>query len=309
MKIRNAMTIDVEDWFHANVFNEKIAYDQWDFCEHRIVPNILKILNILEREETKATFFILGWVARRHPNIVKMISDKGHELATHGYAHKLIYQQTPEEFEYDVSLSKEIIEDISGVKVVGYRAPSYSIIKQTFWAYEILYELGFKYDSSIFPIKHDVYGVPFAPRFPYKINLDYNREIYEFPLSTVNYFGKNVPIAGGGYFRLFPYHFIKWGIKKLNRKGKPCVIYIHPWELDPDIPQINLGWLKNFRTYGNLGLTEHKFTMLFKDFKFAPIKKILKISTIKVNVKISECFEAYTTVNQLSNSHSGKWKQ
>jgi polysaccharide deacetylase family protein (PEP-CTERM system associated) len=286
--IVNALTIDVEDWFHASVFNEKISQKQWDKCESRVVFNVDRILQILRARNVRATFFVLGWVAEKHPEVVQMIQEEGHELSTHGYAHKLIYKQTPKEFEEDVRTSIEIIEGQTGTRVVGYRAPSYSIIDRTFWAYEVIYDLGILYDSSIFPIKHDIYGVPFAPRFPYKIELDNGKEIYEFPLSTIIYFGKNFPIAGGGYFRLFPYWFIKWGIKKLNDSGKPVIIYFHPWELDPDFPRLRLGFTKNFRTYCNLILTEEKLKKLIKDFKFAPVCDVLKIDCLETSMTISE---------------------
>ncbi len=287
-KIINALTIDVEDWFHASVFNDKISQKQWDKCESRVVCNVCKILHILRTRNVKATFFVLGWVAEKYPEIVQMIQWEGHELSTHGYAHKLIYKQTPKEFEEDVKSSIEIIESQTGTRVVGYRAPSYSIIDETFWAYEVIYDLGIMYDSSIFPIKHDIYGVPFAPRFPYKIDLDNGREIYEFPLSTIKYLGKNFPIAGGGYFRLFPYWFIKRGIKKLNASGKPVIVYFHPWELDPDFPRLKLGFTKNFRTYCNLMLTEEKLKQLINDFNFAPVCNVLKIDYLETNMTISE---------------------
>lgn len=286
--IINALTIDVEDWFHASVFNHKISEKEWNKCQSRVTNNVKKILGILQHKNVKATFFILGWVAEKHPEIVELIQSYGHELSTHGYAHKLIYKQTPQEFKTDVKASIEIIESISGTKVIGYRAPSYSIIYETFWAYEVIGELGIKYDSSIFPIKHDIYGVPFAPRFPYKIALDHGMEIYEFPLSTIKIFGKNFPIAGGGYFRLFPYWFIKMGIKKLNNSGKPVIIYFHPWELDPFFPRMKLGVTKNLRTYCNLMLTEQKLKWLINDFKFAPVSEVLNVQYLETDMTISE---------------------
>lgn len=286
--ITNALTIDVEDWFHASVFNDKISQNEWHNCENRVVGNVAKILKILGSKNVRATFFILGWVAEWHPEVVRMIQDAGHELSTHGYAHQLIYKQTPEEFKEDVKKSIELIEYHSGTKVVGYRAPSYSIIHETFWAYEVICDLGIKYDSSIFPIKHDIYGVPFAPRFPYKIELDNGGEIFEFPLSTIKFCGKNFPIAGGGYFRLFPYWFIKGGIKKLNGAGKPVIIYFHPWELDPYFPRLQLGTTKNLRTYCNLILTEDKLRFLIDDFNFAPVCDVLNIEGLETNMKISE---------------------
>jgi polysaccharide deacetylase family protein (PEP-CTERM system associated) len=253
----------------------------------------------LTNDSPKATFFVLGWIAERYPQIVKEIHSRGHEVACHGYSHQLIFSQTQEEFREDVKRAKELLEDIIGEKVVGYRAPTYSITDKTFWALGILHELGFKYDSSIFPIKHDVYGWPGSPRFPYvisfndeksnlpgiskNINFDKtsynenNNSIIEVPMATMQVFNKNVPAAGGGYFRLFPYFLTKHLLRGINTKEKKTfVFYLHPWEIDTDIPRIeNARVFSRFRTYVNLDKTITRFKLLLSDFKFTSLSEML----------------------------------
>jgi polysaccharide deacetylase family protein (PEP-CTERM system associated) len=250
-------------------------------------------------DSPKATFFVLGWITERFPHIVKEIHARGHEVACHGYSHQLIFNQTQEEFLDDVKRAKNLLEDIIGEKVVGYRAPTYSITEKTFWALGILHDLGFKYDSSIFPIKHDVYGWPGSPRFPYVIsfnngkstlpdisrNINYDlksynensRSIIEVPMATVRMFNKNVPAAGGGYFRLFPYFLTKHLLRGINNKEKkPFVFYLHPWEIDQDIPRTeNARAFSRFRTYVNLDKTITRFSRLLSDFKFISLSDLL----------------------------------
>ncbi len=236
--ITNYLTIDVEDYFHVSAFENKIRFEEWGNYESRVVNNTRKILEMLsEAGEIKATFFILGWVAEEHPDIVKEIDASGHEIACHGYQHRLVYNMTQDEFRSDLIKAKDILENITGGKVVGYRAPSFSITKRTTWAFAILEDLGFEYDSSVFPINHDNYGITDAPRFQYKVP---EKKLVEFPISTTKMIGLNVPVSGGGYFRLFPYWFTKMNLKKINNnENKPFIFYLHPWEIDPEQPRIS----------------------------------------------------------------------
>lgn len=270
----NILTIDVEDYFQVENFKKVIKFSDWDKYETRVVRNTEKILDILEKAGTKGTFFILGWVAERNPELVKRIHQNGHEVASHGYAHQTVYSQSEEEFRIDLKKSKSILESIIKTHVLGYRAPSYSITKKSEWALDVLREEGFKYDSSIFPIYHDHGGLPGANRYPYKI---YNHQDYmwEFPISTMKMLKQNIPFSGGGYFRLLPYNFIKSAIKKINREGFPVIVYIHPWELDPGQPRIRANRLSTFRHYVNISKTEGKFKKLLDDFQFKPVKDFL----------------------------------
>jgi len=315
----NALTIDVEDYFQVYGFSRVIRYEDWDRFECRIERNVnhlLEILNGSPRHSTlstqpspKGTFFILGWIAERYPQLVKRIQKEGYEIACHGYSHKLIYTQSREEFRQDVRKAKAILEDITGREVIGYRAPSFSITSKTLWALRIIAEEGFRYDSSIFPINHDFYGMPDAPRFPFLCSQNGNghfkfellhdlkerqkpthdiaisqssmgngQSIKEFPLSTLRLGNFNLPVSGGGYFRLFPYTLIKKGLEGINKKdGKPFIFYLHPWELDPDQPKIDgLSLRSRIRHYINLEKTEGKLRKLLSDFRFSNIRAILE---------------------------------
>jgi len=268
--LTNYLTIDVEDYFQVAAFDKQISPDDWSKFESRVSDNTGNILNLLDSFNVKATFFIVGWIAEKHPELVREISIRGHEVGCHSYRHQRIQTLTKKAFREDTKKAKEILEDISGQQVSGYRAPTYSITRETIWALDILAELGFKYDSSIFPIYHDNYGIPDAPRFPYKLNgLDLN----EYPLSTALILGRKVPVAGGGYFRLFPYWFTKMALKSINKKEKqPFIFYLHPWEVDPGQPRMNnISMLSRFRHYNNLSKTGSRLQMLLSDFDFGPI--------------------------------------
>lgn len=274
----NALTFDIEDYYQVEAFKEFVAFDEWPRYPSRVVENTRRITDILDERQVKATFFILGWVAEKFPEMVKRLTNEGHEIATHGYAHEMVYKQTPEVFEADLAKSLEILENLSGKKVIGYRAPTYSIIQESFWAFDILLRHNLCYDSSIFPIIHDRYGIPDGERFPHKIKCDGERSIMEFPLSTVRFWKWNFPIAGGGYLRLLPYELIKQGVSWLNRQQHPAIIYLHPWELDPDQPRIqNIPARTKFRHYLNLRHTASKLRRLIHDFEFAPICEVLKL--------------------------------
>ena len=276
MAVLNALTVDVEDWFHVSLFRKYIKRSEWTDLESTVVPNVCKILNLFARYNVKATFFILGWVAEHYPEVVIAIKEQGHEIASHGYAHQMVFEQSKNEFHHDVKTSMEILESISGVKVKGYRAPSYSITRLSLWAIESLVELGIEYDSSIFPIKHDVYGIEDAPRFPFKLTVIDKGSLTEFPVSTTKIFGKNIPIAGGGYLRLWPYWFFKRGIEQVNNEGKPTIIYFHPWELDPQLPRFKVGRMKHLRHYGNLVLMEQRIESLLQFFRFGTVEQVLQ---------------------------------
>ncbi|PID58054.1 polysaccharide deacetylase family protein [candidate division KSB3 bacterium] len=272
----NALTFDIEDYFQVEAFKKYISFDEWLKYPCRVSENTQKILDILDEQDVKATFFILGWIAEHFPDIIRKIADSGHEIASHGYAHHMVYKQSPEEFEADLVKSIEILEALSGTKVIGYRAPTYSIIEKSYWAFDILITHNLLYDSSIFPITHDRYGVPDSERFPYVVKRENGSSIQEFPLSTLRFGNRNFPIAGGGYMRLLPYFVLKMGLRHLNRGQQLAIIYLHPWELDPDQPKIpNIPLLTRFRHYLNLHSTADKLRRLIRDFEFAPVRQIL----------------------------------
>ncbi|MFA5073575.1 MAG: XrtA system polysaccharide deacetylase [Nitrospirota bacterium] len=279
----NALTVDVEDYFHVAAFEHCIDRQTWDRYPLRVADNTMRILRMLEDYPVKATFFILGWVAERCPGLVKEIQRHGHEIACHGYGHQLIYRIGPKRFRSDIRRSKRFLEDISGTPVYGYRAPSYSITKNSLWAFDILVEEGFRYDSSVFPIVHDIYGIPNAKRFPHTIHTA-SGNIREFPLSTIKMGGSGItlciPVAGGGYLRLFPAWFIKQAIFRINEiEEQPAVLYFHPWELDPEQPRIKAGFKSCFRHYLNIHRMETRIREIVPSFSFDTMHAVLGIST------------------------------
>lgn len=273
--IKNALTIDVEDYFHVAALAESIPTSKWDSLECRVEKNTDKLLALFASKNVNATFFTLGWVAERYPNIVKKIAAAGHEVASHGYSHQLIYNQSPDVFKEETHKSKVILEDIIQQDVIGYRAASYSITEKSKWALDILCELGFKYDSSIFPVKHDLYGIPGSPRWPYRLETEKDNRIVEFPISTFNIANYKLPIAGGGYFRLFPYWFTKLGLGSINRENEPFVFYLHPWEVDPEQPKVQASWFSMFRHYNNLDKCYSRLEQLLNDFTFTTVEDVL----------------------------------
>jgi polysaccharide deacetylase family protein (PEP-CTERM system associated) len=236
--------------------------------ESRVVANTERLLDLFDEYETHSTFFVLGWVGERHPNLVKQVSERGHEVASHGYAHRLVYDQTRAAFRDDVRRAKAILEDACGRAVVGYRAPSYSITPRSLWAIDVLIEEGYSYDSSIFPIRHDRYGIPVSDRRPYRIDRSVG-SLIEVPGSTTRIGPMNLPVAGGGYFRILPYWWTRWGISRVNEsEQRPAVFYLHPWEIDPGQPRLQAGRLGQFRHYRNLQCTEERLRQLLSDFRF-----------------------------------------
>lgn len=268
--ITNALTIDFEDWYQGL----EIPLTGWNSFEHRIVPAGRRLLEILDQAGVKATFFILGKVAEEHPEIVRDIAAAGHELGTHGYSHTLIYTQTPAVFGEETRRAIGAVEQAAGVKVHGHRAPFFSITKKSLWALDILADLGMHYDTSIFPVMNYRYGIEDAPRWPYDIDAG-GRRLREFPISTWRILGKNVPIAGGAYFRILPYAVTRAGFRSINRLGEPAVFYVHPWEIDPHHPRIPLPRRIATTHYFNLKATEPRLLRLLRDFRFAPMKEIL----------------------------------
>ncbi|KAA1175041.1 DUF3473 domain-containing protein [Marinobacter salinexigens] len=273
--IANALTIDVEDYFQVAALAEAVQRDDWSSMEYRVEANTDRLLAMFADRDIKATFFTLGWVAERSPELVRRIRDGGHEIASHGYSHQLIYTQTPDVFRDETRRSKRILEDITGAPVTGYRAASYSITAKSRWALDILAEEGFTWDSSIFPVHHDRYGMPGTPRWPHRLKTDEGHELAEFPLSTLKFPGYTLPIAGGGYFRLFPYWFSQWGLGQINRQGQPFVFYLHPWEVDPGQPRLDVKWFSRFRHYNNLDVCQARLDRLINHFSFTTMSEVL----------------------------------
>jgi polysaccharide deacetylase family protein (PEP-CTERM system associated) len=266
--LTNALTVDVEDYFHVSAFEPYIARSQWDAMPCRVERNTRKVLDLLAAHGVRGTFFVLGWVAERYPELVRQIVAEGHELGCHGRDHIRVSELSPEQFRDDIGYSKQLLEDCAGVDVRGYRAPSYSIGKGNLWALELLQDAGFAYSSSIYPIRHDLYGMPEASRFPF--HPDNAPKLLEIPVSTVVFAGKQLPCGGGGYFRLLPYAYYRWAIGRVNRgEGQSTVFYFHPWELDPEQPrQRGLDAKTRFRHYLNLDKTEDRLRRLLADFRW-----------------------------------------
>lgn len=274
MAIVNAMTVDVEDYFHASAFDRVVSRTSWAERDSRVVRNTEVLLECFDRANVRGTFFVLGWVAERAPQLVRDIVTSGHEIASHGFHHQLIYTLTADQFREDVRRAKAVIEDAAGRPVRGYRAPSFSVVEPSLWALDVLIEEGYSYDASIFPIHHDRYGIPDAPRLPHVIDRG-SGSILEVPASTLCIGGHNVPIAGGGYFRLLPYEWTHWGMTRANREGQPVVFYIHPWEIDPDQPRLPVGRLTAWRHYTGLSKTLDRLEMLCNDFAFDTVAAVL----------------------------------
>ncbi|MFN8060109.1 MAG: XrtA system polysaccharide deacetylase [Vicinamibacterales bacterium] len=274
-RVLNAMSVDVEDYFHVSALADVAPRDRWDGFECRVEANTDRLLRIFADAHVRATFFTLGWVTSRYPELVRRIADAGHELASHGNGHQLVYDLTPAAFREDVRVAKHLIEDAAGVPVRGYRAPSYSITTRSLWALDVLLEEGYAYDASIFPIHHDRYGIPGAPRHLHTLARA-GGELVEVPPSTVRLGGTNLPIAGGGYFRLLPYAWTRWGIGRVNRlERRPAIFYLHPWEIDPAQPRLPASALSRFRHYRHLDKTEGRLVRLLRDFRFGRIADVL----------------------------------
>ncbi len=285
--VLNAMTIDVEDYFQVSAFEGRLDRSQWHTFESRVCRNTERLLDIFDEHDTRATFFVLGWVAEQFPEVVRAIHERGHELASHGYAHRLIYETSPEEFRDDLRRSRAVLEAAAGVPILGYRAPSFSVTNRSLWALDVLVEEGYLYDSSIYPVHHDRYGIPDWPRFAHQVKRP-GGSLWEFPGSTVRIAGMNLPIGGGGYFRLLPYGWTKRGITRVNTlEGRPTVFYLHPWEIDPDQPRIPTDTLTQFRHYRNLGRTEDRLRRLLRQFRFGMMSEVLGLTDMRAPQQVN----------------------
>jgi polysaccharide deacetylase family protein (PEP-CTERM system associated) len=270
----NALTVDVEDYFQVSAFEPSVTRGTWALRESRVCRNTERLLDLFSAVRVRATFFVLGWVAERFPALVRRIVLEGHELASHGFEHRLVYSQTPREFREDLRRARVALEAAGGSPVLGYRAPSYSIVRESMWALDVLIDEGFVYDSSIYPIRHDRYGIPDWNREVHQIERPGGR-IWELPGSTIRIASTNLPIGGGGYFRLLPYGWTRLGIQRLNAGGQPAIFYLHPWEIDPEQPRIPAGPLSTFRHYRNLSRTEPRLKRLLAEFRFGTVSDVL----------------------------------
>lgn len=270
--LTDVLTVDVEDYFHVEAFADRIPPSSWSYFPSRVRANTQRILRICEEYGCRATFFVLGWVAEKDPALVREIVQAGHEVACHSYAHRRVSLLSAEEFRKDLRRARAAIEDAAGVRVLGYRAPTFSIRRDSLWALEILSEEGFLYDSSIFPIRHDLYGFPEGPRFPHPLQLPSGRRLFEIPMSTVRLGGVNCPVGGGGYLRLLPMSYTRWAIRQIHqREHQPVIVYFHPWELDPQQPRISSGWKSRLRHYTGLAGMERRLRELLAEGRFAPL--------------------------------------
>lgn len=278
----NALTFDVEEYFHPNAMDAAVSPDDWDRLPRRVEANTHRVLDLLAAHDVHATFFVLGWVAERLPQLVDAIASQGHEIACHGYAHRLAYELGAQGFRDDVVRAKSILEQRAGAPVRGFRAASYSLVRTTPWVFDILIEAGFQYDSSVFPIHHDIYGIPDFSRFAVRVQRPAG-QIIEVPASTVRLLGRNWPVAGGGYFRLLPYWMTSRALRRINRHDRAAaMVYLHPWEFDADQPRLPAPIKTRLRQYTNLPRTEGRVRRLLRDFNFAPIREAISFDDLPV---------------------------
>lgn len=275
--LRNAISVDVEDYFHVSALAGSVDRGQWKDMEFRADASTDRLLELFDEFGVQGTFFVLGWVAEHRPDIVRRISSQGHEVACHGMSHRLVYKQSPQEFHDETRRSKTLLEDLTGKPVFGYRAASWSITSKSLWALDTIAELGFAYDSSIFPIRHDRYGIADSIVHPGHVTAPSGATVVEFPPTTVDWMGVRWPVAGGGYFRIFPYQFIRFGLRRVNqRSNQPFMFYLHPWEVDPQQPRIKTSWLSSFRHYTNLHRTESRLKRLLEEFPVTTAHNVLR---------------------------------
>jgi len=274
--MKNVFTVDVEDYFQVQAFADVIDPARWDDYQPRVLANTAAVLELLAERGVTGTFFVLGWVAKRNPGLVRQIAQAGHEIASHGMNHRMITRQSAEVFRSETRESKKLLEDLCQQPVIGYRAATYSITRKSVWALDILCEEGFKYDSSIFPMRHDYYGIPEANPLPHRLTTPNGASLAEFPISVLQRHGLTIPVAGGGYFRLLPYRFTRWALRELNAASQEFVFYIHPWEVDPGQPRIDrAGLVSRFRHYQNLKRCSARLRLLLADFEFTTMRSVL----------------------------------
>jgi polysaccharide deacetylase family protein (PEP-CTERM system associated) len=269
---KNVVSVDVEDYFHAEALAHVALRSQWDRYPCRVEGNTRRLLELFAAREVHATFFVVGWVAERFPALVREIAAAGHELACHSYWHRLVYQLNPKEFREDTQRAKDVIEQIAGLAIYGYRAPTYSIVASSLWALEILVELGFTYDSSIFPIRHDRYGIPSAPRAPFRIKTPAGA-LLEYPLTTFRVGKHSLPVGGGGYLRLLPRWYTRFGIRRAQQEGLPVIVYVHPWEIDPNQPRLPGRLTSRLRHYTNLAKTYDRLNDMLGEGTFTSFRE------------------------------------
>jgi len=269
---RNILSVDVEDWFQVENYSRFVSRSTWPELELRVVENVRSLLQLFGRASVRATFFVLGWIAERVPELVREMAEAGHEIASHGWSHTPLWALTPDAFAEEVRSSRALLRDLSGQPVYGYRAPTFSVTERTQWSIRILVDAGYQYDSSIYPVRHDRYGIPAAP-------LEIHRRaegIWEIPASVVQLGRLRVPVAGGGYLRLYPRTLTLWAIKRINRSGRPAVVYVHPWEFDPGQPHVpGIGLFREFRHHVGIRRNYRKLAALLSDLPFAPVKEVL----------------------------------
>ena len=270
--LKNVVSVDVEDYFHAEVWAQVVQRSDWDQCACRVEANTQRLLELFAAQMVHGTFFVVGWVAERFPALIREIVAAGHELACHSYWHRLIYQLSPKDFREDTQRAKKVIEQITGLPIYGYRAPTYSIVAGSLWALEILVELGFTYDSSIFPIHHDRYGIPWAPRKPFRIQTPAG-PLMEYPLTTFRIGNHSLPVGGGGYLRLLPQWYTRFGIRRARQEGLPIVAYVHPWEIDPSQPRLPGKLTSRLRHYTNLSKTYDRLNDMLRRGTFTSFRE------------------------------------
>jgi polysaccharide deacetylase family protein (PEP-CTERM system associated) len=274
-KMHNVLSVDIEDYFHVEAFASKIPIHSWECFVPRLEENVDRILELFDKHKTKGTFFVLGWVAERHPGLARRISEAGHEIGCHSFAHQRLHRLTPEEFRADVRRARKLLMDDINRPVTVYRAPTFSVVRQTSWAFDILAEEGFRIDSSVFPVHHELYGIPDAERSPHWRATSQGGAIFEFPPSTVRRARNNWGVGGGGYLRLLPYSLTRWAIRQINeQEGQPAMVYFHPWEIDPGQPRLSVGLRSRLRHYTNLSKMENRIEQLLLDFRFSTLSDV-----------------------------------
>ena len=273
--IRNALTVDVEDYFQVSAFRERIAPSDWPTFESRVVANTNRVMDLFDEAGATGTFFVLGWIAQHHPRLVRQIAERGHEIACHGFSHQLIYVQSPQVFAEETHRAKSLLEDQAQVPVNGYRAASFSITAASLWALDVLADCGFTYDSSMYPVRHDIYGTAVESNGPHRILAPNGKALIEFPMSARTIMGMTVPVSGGGYFRLYPYALSAHLLRTVNAEAEPFVFYMHPWEIDPGQPRIRASLKSRIRHYVNLERCETKLRALLRDFRFGSMAQVL----------------------------------